>query len=306
MDLASARTKYEEEVPDSSTPFKDWLADPYGGGPRKATLDADKADVDKQQQILNQLIAQSDDKQIDSANKKFDDKNQYTNVVSSTLPAPVQEPGYGQVDDYATWVQQNAGKGSKVISWDQTSATSSYKSKFANVSVTVPRFFWSVHASGQWREMSTSSQNSSLKVTLTFKPWGQIPVRPLGWYDEGVVNAKINNPEAYRSGYSVTKPASGQGAWALGQGGIMPCRLTDFLVCYQPEVSVELSSGFSESESQYLRIATGVRIGPFSFGGSGGQESSFSRSEASRTKFTGEDTSTFPRIFGIFVKDFRS
>lgn len=303
--LRAAREKYDAEVPNQNPPFIDWLNDPYSGGSAfQSPLESARRDVLKQQEILTDLIDQSDDKQIKTAQNKFRDERFRTGVVSDRLPDPVPRPAYKQVENYATWVQQNASQGSTTVTWNQSSATSKFESNWAKAQIKIPRFFWSVYVNGEWRELKTSSSQSSLSFSLTFNPWGRVDVQPEAWFDEGIVAAKIRNPDAYRSGYSVNKPASGQGAWILGPGGILPARLTTVLVAYQPEVAVELASGFTKSEHELLKVSSGVRIGPFSFGGSGGHETGFNLEEASSTTFRARDTSTFPKLFGILVQDF--
>jgi hypothetical protein len=281
--------------------FPDWLNSPAGFA-YNSTLTADKNNVNTQASLYSQLTQEAQDPALASAIAASTNKSFFTGMVSSSIPTPISVPGYGQITDFATWVQQNAGTGPTKISWSNSQSSSTFNDNWAQASASISDWFFSIYVKGSWQRITDLETSSDVEVTISMNPMGSIPISPLPWYNEGFVNSRINNPDAYIPGTTPTK--GGAGAWVMGQGGIMPCRVTDFLIGYQPSFSISSSSGFSQSDYQQMEIATGVRIGPFTFGGDAGSTSSYQQSALSTNGFSGVSTSTFPVIFGIYLELF--
>jgi hypothetical protein len=304
MDYQSAQTAYQNDktVVNNNPDFNTWLG--QGGFGYQATIAADRANILEQQKIYNQLVNQAADPVIDSAQAAMANQSYYTNVLSSSSPTPYPMPGYGQVTSFSDWLTQVAGSGPQQITWQNDRSSSSFNSSWAKGQASYGNWLFSVFVKGSWQRLLSVESSSAVSVTMTFNPLGSIPVGPNPWYQEGVIRAKVNNPAAYRSGYSPTRPASGQGGWALGAGGILPCRMTDFIVGYQPSFIINCSAGFSSVDYQAIQVATGVRIGPFVFGGDGGNTTSYTQSALTTSSFSGKSTSQFPVLIGIYVEDF--
>ena len=304
-DYQTALQAYQSDstVVNNVPSFTDWLASPAGFA-YNSTLTADQNNVNTQQSLYTQLTQEAQDPALAAAIAASNNTAFYTNMVSSSLPKPIQVPGYGQITDYATWVQQNANTAPTTINWTNSQSSQTFNDNWAQGGTSINDWFFSVYVNGSWQHLSDLETNSSVEVTITMNPMGDIPVAPLPWYNEGFVNDRINNPNAYISGTTPTAPAGGVGTWVLGQGGIMPCRLTDMLVAFQPTFNIQCSSGFSQSDYQQMQIAGGVQIGPFSFGGESGSVNSFQQSSLSTTGFSGSSTSQFPVIFGIYLEVF--
>lgn len=302
-DYAAAMTAYQNQVKNNNPDFMTWLNSPAGFG-YQLTLNADVTNANKQQQIYNALVAQADDKIIQAAQTAFASPTYYTNVVTSTATSPIQAPGYGQITSYAEWLTQQAGTAPTTVTWNNDQNTSQFNNSWATGSAKVSYAFVSAYVNGSWERLTSMESDSSISFSMTMNPMGVIPVSPLGWYMESVIRAKVNDPSSYRPGYTPTRPSSGQGSWILGQGGVLPARITDFLVCYQPTLSIQSSAGFSSSEFEDLQVAGGLKIGPFTLGGEGGTSSSMKVTKSDSNTFSVQSTSQFPMIFGIYLEVF--
>ena len=62
-----------------------------------------------------------------------------------------------------------------------------------------------------------------------------------------------------------------------------------------------MSQNTYSQAKQRFDAALGVRIGPFTFGGSGGHESNTVNKSSSNSSFTGKSTATYPFIIGVTV-----
>jgi len=304
-DFKTAQAAYQADptVLNNSPTFVVWLQSGLGLG-YGATLQTDGANVQSQQAQLNAFIAQANDPVIAAANKALANPAYTTQVVNTSLMNPVSEPGYAQITDYATWVTQNAGQGSASINWSTAEASSTFTNSFAQAQATFDYWFFSIYVNGSWQRSTELENSASLNVSITFNPWGRLAITPLPWYSEATVKAKASNPSAYRQGYTPTRPANGQGGWVFGQGGIMPLRATDMLVAYQPSFSVTAGSNFSSALQEQLKVATGIQIGPFTFGGEYGQSTNTWSASSTASSFTGKSTSQFPVIFGVMLEIF--
>jgi hypothetical protein len=308
--VQAAKDAYAEDssVVDQEPNFRDWLNDEYGEGPSyKSAIDSAREIMAKQDEILDDLVDQADDKVIKEARKKFKDNKYYTKVVSDTIKNPMEEPGYNKIDNYSKWLTQQKNTSPTTFTWNNSQENKSSNNKWAQGGARYSSgFFFSVNVSGKWQEIKEMNTASSIEFTMTFNPMASIPVAPLGWYSEGAIRAKVNNPAAYREGYTPNKlKGSGEGGYILGDGGIMPCRITDILVCYQPAISIKLDESSLNSVYKHMETSGGVRIGPFHFGGGKASSTSYSlKQKSSSSTIEIKSTSQFPYIFGVYVEDF--
>jgi len=294
--VKSARTAYTNEVQGNDPTFASWLGTIEGKG-YKIKIEAAEQNMNKQQELYNELVQQANDPVVKEAFELYRNQQYYTQVITGTT-AGDKRPGYSAIPDYATWVQQNQSKGEASIQWASSEQSSVFKKSFAGGGVDVGSWFYSVRVNGKWERIEQLETSSDLNVVITFKPWGFIPISPNPWYSEATIRAKATNKNAYRSGYAPYK-SDGAPSWIFGPGGILPARPTDMYVAYQPSFTITTNSSFSKEVQQKFEASTGVRIGPFTFGGSGGHESSYKDKKVTGTSFSGKSESSFPVIFGI-------
>jgi hypothetical protein len=77
---------------------------------------------------------------------------------------------------------------------------------------------------------------------------------------------------------------------------------TGMFVAYQPKIGITLSQSAYNEFYQTWKASTGIRIGPFTFGGStGSTENTWKKSESGLT-LSADSTSNTPVIFGITVE----
>ncbi len=79
----------------------------------------------------------------------------------------------------------------------------------------------------------------------------------------------------------------------------MPLIITGLVVAHQPSFTITMRQNTCNQTKQQFGAATGVRIGPFCFGGSGGHASNTVDKTASNGTFTGKSTATYPVIIGV-------
>lgn len=300
--LNSSKAAYEKEVPDNNPTFSEWL-DSFSGAGYKAQLFAARKNMGKQQELLDEFIDQANDPIIKEANASYNNKKYYTKVISGTTADNYVAPGYGSIPNYAKWIQESAGQGEVTIEWNSHEESQEIDKTYAGGSMSVGNWFYRVKVNGRWESVKKLDESSDVKVKISFKPWGRVAINQNPWYNEAVIKAKAKNKDAYRAGYAPYKE-DGKAAWIFGEGGILPCRPTDMLVAFQPSFTITTASSFSKQEQEMFEAATEVRIGPFSFSGGGGHQSSLAEKKVTGSSFSAKSTSEFPVIFGIEMEIF--
>jgi hypothetical protein len=230
------------------------------------------------------------------------DPGYFTQVVNGAGPAPFPAPGYVAIPNYGTWVTENQDGPSTTITWQAGGPSSDLEDTWAGPGVALDESAVSLLVEGQWRPAADALASSGGTLSLTFSPWGRLPVTPLPWYQETIVNARIADPAAYQAGYFPREPPGGSGTWALGAGGILPLRLTDLLVAYRPTFSTTVGTRLSARFRRQIEAAAGVQIGPFVFTGRAGSVADVLAGRSSTE--AGLAASAFPVLFGVFIRTF--
>ena len=176
-------------------------------------------------------------------------------------------------------------------------------SSFAGASFSYDAFFWGVNSSGSWERATEIDSDSSVEATVTVESSTLVPVAPASWYDSGLMKQLARNQLGsgikLADGWVPTGPQGSQ--CVFGQYGVLSSRVSGLVVVYKPSYSITMQSSTYDSFHQRIGASFGLRIGPFTFGGSGGNEQTTVKTTGSTTTLTNTSTSDDPLIIGVMV-----
>jgi hypothetical protein len=281
--------------------FKDWLASTGGDLQQKSLL----AQVQKDNNIIASLLAQQNREYSDAwaAFNKTDFQRNYTDASNNVLLKRIFEWSTNPTD-LTQKLRAGTQASGKTISFSHSSASHDFSKSWAGASAGYSNWFWSVNGGGAWTRMNQQDAADSYSASITFKDLTLVTVNPdTGWFDDGYLKTKADGPYVDTNSVGYGKEATGNQTYFFqGEKATLPAQLTGMLVGYQPSFQITLSaSSFSEAYEK-VEASGGLRIGPFTFGGSGGHESDVIRKSAMANTIEGQDKSNVPSIFGIYLK----
>jgi hypothetical protein len=192
--------------------------------------------------------------------------------------------------------------GSFTVELSAADSTNDLTKSWASANAGYETPFWGVSGKGGWEKMDLSTSDKSVKATISVKSSTIVPITPGSWYDGGFMSTIARNSGA---GYTITPPWVTRGGpdskSLFGQYGLLPTRVSALVVAYQPSFSITMSQATYQQNVQKFNASAGLRIGPFTFGGQGGQESDYTHNIDGKTSFTGGSTSEDPIIIGVLV-----
>ena len=188
------------------------------------------------------------------------------------------------------------------VTLDASKSDSSINKSWAGASVSYGTPFWGVYANGSWEQTNITESDNSVTATVKVKSSTVVEITPGAWYDGGFLKQMVAAGSS-ATGYTILPPytATGGDHALFGKDGICSTMVNGLVVVYQPSFSVEMASSTYNSFEQKIEASAGFRIGPFSFGGSGGHYEKNVQTTGNRTTFTGASTSTDPIIIGVTV-----
>lgn len=162
-------------------------------------------------------------------------------------------------------------------------------------------WFFSVDGSGGWDKLDIDDNDSDVQVEISVKSATTDIVNPGVWYNGGFLKNLAQNQGA--GGYQLAAGWSPTGTTtaAFGEHGLVSTMVAQLLLVYQPSVTITMSASTYQRNYEKINASGGMRIGPFTFGGSGGHTSDFTRSTDGKTSFTYTSTSRIPQLIGIGV-----
>ena len=267
-----------------------------------ATLLADQKQIAKMQENMANITGQMDPelKAALAASALPADKNAlkpgFTTMDQgdgTLVPVPAFTLGTTGQDWIALLTQ---GGGNQLsISVSQSKSSNNMSNSWAKANASVGEVFWSVEASGGWSKLDIDNSDQSVEaqidMTATF-----VQVTPGQWYDGGYMKTL-----AGQGNFFSPWTAKGGSSPIFGEGGLLPLMITGLVAAYQPSFTITMSQNTYTQAKQQFDAAAGVRIGPFTFGGSGGHETDTVNKSSSNGSFTGKSTATYPFIIGVTV-----
>ncbi|MCR9235229.1 MAG: hypothetical protein NXI17_01025 [Alphaproteobacteria bacterium] len=192
--------------------------------------------------------------------------------------------------------------GEKSITLDASKSDSSITKSWAGANVSYGTPFWGVYASGKWSETNITKSDNSVTATVKLQSATNVLITPGAWYNGGFLK-QMANAGTQGTGYSILQPYSSTGGDhpLFGANGICSTMVTGLVVAYKPSFSITMKSSTYKSFEQSISASAGLRIGPFSFGGSGGHYQHDVSTTGNSTTVTGGSTSDDPVILGVTV-----
>ncbi len=238
----------------------------------------------------------------------------YKNAIdASTMPTTKYEskPGFAKCsvsgsDDWRAnyilsngqdWIEQLTQGGGMPLNFsiDASENSSNMTKSWAGGSTDLGDFF-GIFANGSWQKMNITQKDNSVKVEINVKAATQVPIAPDSWYNAGYLKTL-----ASKGDWNYPFTTAGGKSPVFGEGGIMPLMITGLVAGYQPQFTITMnSSAFSEYKDQFS-VATGIRIGPFHFGGSYSSKTDDWKKNMKDGTFSGVSTATYPFIIGFTV-----
>jgi hypothetical protein len=294
---AQAVATYNSTVTGNNPTFTDWLGTPAGLG-YGSQINSLSLQVTQAQAVVNQLTKEQTTPNIANALAAFANAAYQTKLDDPALSGFPPVPGWSIAITSQQWVNQVQGGGGTggSISFSNSSSAYNYNNTWAQGSAQVGSWFWSAYVNGSWQQVNQFGADSSLTCTISFKAWDTINITPSKWYSG--TTAFKNGP--FQQGYTATSQP-GSLAYMFGEGGIVPCFKTGMLVGYQPTVTINVSQSTYQSFQQQWSASSGIQVGPFQFGGSGGGTTLNWSQTASGMSLSVASTSNVPVIFGVTV-----
>lgn len=192
--------------------------------------------------------------------------------------------------------------GAKTISLSASKGDSSIDKSWAGGNVSYGTPFWGVYAGGSWSETNISQSDQSVTATVNLESATNVLITPGAWYDGGFLKQMATAGNS-GTGYSILSPYSATGGDhpLFGKSGICSTMVTGLVVAYKPSFSITMKSSTYKSFEQKISASAGLRIGPFTFGGSGGHYEKQVNTTGNATTVTGGSTSDNPVIIGVTV-----
>lgn len=298
--LSQAKIAYETDTKGTNDPvFDAWLGT-LAGKSWQAQLNSKDLIYQQEMANLQSLVDQSQTPGLKDALARYKDQMYYTKYQDPGLSGFPAVPSWSVSQNSVSWVQmvQAGGGNPGSLSFNMSDQAYDYNKTWAKGSASVGSVFWSVAVNGKWEKITSFESDKGLSVGIDFKAWDQVSITPGGWYDGGFVGFHKNGP--FIKGYSGYKEGGGTYMW--GEGGAMNLMKTSMFVAYQPKISITLNQSTYNSFIQNWDASTGIRIGPFSFGGTtGSSKSQWTKSQSGLT-LTADSTSTTPLIFGVTIE----
>ena len=225
--------------------------------------------------------------------------------------------GAGMLQFQPAWAMDTTGgdwraaltqgtQGGFTIDLSQSEQSADLSHTWAGGSAGIQTPFWGVSGGGGWDKSDMFNQDSSVKVKIMVKSSTRVKVNPGAWYPGGFLAELASSTQGTAGqGYTIVAPwmaKGGKGTPSLfGQYGIAGTRVAELVLVYQPSFEITMSANTYQQNKQKFEASGGIRIGPFTFGGSGGRSTEFSKSTAKMNTFSGGSTSQNPQIIGVIV-----
>lgn len=290
---------YDDKVTDNNPPFTEWLGTLAGRGYQSNIAAA----LDKMAQAeinLAALVDQANTPGLADARNQFVNEDFYVRLADPNLTKLPKVPNWSISQNAAQWLDKvKAGKGpaGATMGFNNRESSFDYSKTWAGGQAKIQQLFWEVRVNGRWERIDSFETDSQVEVSLEFDAFDLIQIQPSLWYNGGFVRSMANGP--FIRGYS---PYGEDGTQAVyGENGFFNLLKTGMYVGYKPSFSIRTSNSTFKQFSEKFKVATGLRIGPFTFEADGGSEKSGWHADENGSSFTGTTTSDQPMIIGIQI-----
>lgn len=298
---------FESEYPT----VKDWMAGPGESYKKEAATYQDQADkIFNQIQTLNEANQPTSLKdalkliEMPTGSPSAGNAPRGWTVVPNQAGVLEWQPTFSISTSSQDWRAQlsDGSIGKKTIQLDASKSDSSITKSWAGGNVSYGTPFWGVYAGGSWSDTNISQSDNSVTATITLESATNVLITPGAWYDGGFLK-QMANAGNQGTGYEILSPYTSTGSQhaLFGKDGLCSTMVTGLVVVYKPSYSVTMQSSTFKQHETKIEASAGLRIGPFSFGGSGGHYENHISTTGNRTTLTGGSTSEDPVIIGVTV-----
>ncbi len=304
--VAQAASAYADDpsVSDNTPSFTKWLGETAGKGWQVQIARAETK-MTQAQKNYDALVDQANTPGLADALLQAKNTDFYAKLNDPGLSTFPKVPNFAISETAQAWVDRvKAGEGPAGATFGFTNrdAAYDYSETWAGGSASISQLFWEVRVDGKWQRITEFESDQELAVSVIFEAVDQIQIQPSNWYNGSFVRGKANGP--FKRGYSAY---GGDGTQAVfGEKGFIGLLKTAMYVGYKPTFTIKTSQSTFSRFFEKFKVATGLRIGPFSFEASGGSEKSgWTASESGQT-FSGTSTSDTPLILGVAIAELPS
>lgn len=296
-----ARQAYADdpEVVDNKPSFTAWLGTLAGRG-WSIQLDAAYKKAAQAQLNYDSLVEQANTPGLGDAQKQFANQDFYARLNDPGLSKSPLVPNYQISQSASAWVdavKAGTGPAGGTMGFTARDQAYDYSKTWAGGAVSIPKLFWEVQVSGKWERINEFESDNELEVSLEFEALDLIQIQPSDWYNGAFVRSKANGP--FVRGYSAY---GGGGTQAVfGKNGFFNALKTGMYVGYKPNFTIRTSKSTYQSFYEKFKVATGLRIGPFTISAEGGSERAGWTASSQGQTFSGTTTSDAPLILGVSI-----
>lgn len=296
-----ARQAYadDSDVVDNKPSFTAWLGTLAGRG-WSIQLDATYKKAAQAQLNYDALVDQANTPGLGDAQKQFANQDFYARLNDPGLSKAPLVPNYQISQSASAWVdavKAGTGPAGGTMGFTARDQSYDYSKTWAGGAVSIPKLFWEVQVSGKWERITEFETDNELEVSLEFEALDQIQIQPSDWYNGAFARSKVNGP--FVRGYSAY---GGDGTQAVfGKNGFFNVLKTGMYVGYKPNFTIRTSKSTYQSFYEKFKVATGLRIGPFTISAEGGSERAGWTASSQGQTFSGTTTSESPLILGVSI-----
>ena len=294
-------TSYTKQLRAGEQPqsYDSWIAENW-----KTTLDDDKVKYKQALDALALVVGQKNAGLKDAIN-------------AATPPKDLSEPKPGFVKaqigpnieirpnyifpDPEVWANKVAVEGgdSLKIHLSATASSTALEDSWAGGSAGLDTGFFAFYGDGVRQRMDLLTEDRTVEVHIVIKAYSLFEVGPdPSWFNSGILSTlaiqNTWNPPYSTKGDNGDKPV-------FGKGGVLPLTLTGLVAGYQPCIDITMSDATYSKYKQQFDAASGIRVGPFQIGSTGGRTGEKIHKSSDKNTFHVESTATYPFIMGITV-----
>lgn len=132
------------------------------------------------------------------------------------------------------------------------------------------------------------------KLEIYAEAWDRIQIYPGRWYNSSIIGLGKNGP--FISNYHNSD--------IFGDTGLLKCRVSEFVVVYQPQLMMNVSNSFVEMYGQELLNTTELQVAGFIFKKSANNPLLKAEQNVDYTTYIANYNSSAPLIVGVFIECF--
>ncbi|MGB5593499.1 MAG: hypothetical protein WBM62_05620, partial [Crocosphaera sp.] len=144
-----------------------------------------------------------------------------------------------------------------------------------------------------WQSISPKSEQIN-NIEIYAEAWDRIQIYPGHWYDSSIIGLGKNGP--FISDYHSSD--------IFGNTGLLKCRVSEFVIAYQPQLTMNVSNSFVNMYGKQLANAAELQVAGFIFKKSTNNPIRKIKQNDNYTQYIANSNSSEPLIVGVFIECF--